>query len=136
MSSRPGDHSSSDAARILIVEDDPEVAGAVAEMIRHLGYVPCICDRADEVLCFIKTNKVDLILVDYRLPELTGLDLIRMLEQDNRHIPVVMMTGYAQTESRIPAEKRREFILLKKPITAEPLARALEESLKAVAPAP
>ena len=118
--------------RILIVEDDREVAEAVAELVRHLGYEPCVCSHADEVLRYIQTNKVDLMLVDYRMPELTGLDLIMMLEQDNWHLPVIMMTGYPQTVSRIPAEKRKEFIVLKKPITIEPLAKAIEESLKPV----
>jgi two-component system response regulator HydG len=122
--------SSSAAPRILIVEDDLEVSRAIAQMVRHLGYESSECNHAEAVLSHIASQAVDLMLVDYRLPELTGLDLILML-RDQRWIgPVIMMTGYAQTESRICVEKLNEFTMLRKPIAVPELAKAIQEALK------
>lgn len=119
-------------ARILIVDDDGEVAQALAEMAAQLGHAPTVCNRADEVLRYLDFHKVDLMLIDYRMPEMTGLDVVLLLRQENRNIPVVMMTGYAQTKSRVSAGQLDEFIILKKPITTSQLAKAIEESLKAI----
>jgi CheY-like chemotaxis protein len=69
------------------------------------------------------------MLIDYRLPEVTGLDLILMLRQDNCKVPIIMMTGYSATEDRVSSEKLGVFAILRKPITMPQLARATEESL-------
>jgi two-component system response regulator HydG len=120
------------ALRILIVEDDREVAQAISEIIIHLGHVPCACSHVEEALKFLETQKVDLMLVDYRMPDLTGLDLVFILKQEGRNIPVIMMTGYAETVERVSAGRRDEFIVLKKPITIQALAAAVEESLRSI----
>ena len=73
------------------------------------------------------------MLIDYRMPDMTGLDLILMLRQDSCKIPIMMMTGYSATEDRMSSEKLGKFAILKKPITIPQLARAVEESLKAMA---
>jgi DNA-binding NtrC family response regulator len=120
------------ARRILVVEDDAEVSGSIAQMISHLGHTPCACSHVEQALKFLETEQVDLMLVDYRMPDLTGLDLICILKEEGRHIPVIMMTGFAETEERVLAEGRDQFIVLKKPITVPALGKAVEESLKRI----
>ena len=118
------------ALHILIVEDDAEVSRVLAQMIAHLGYTAHACSRADEALRFLETHKIDLMLVDYRMPELTGLDLISILREEGRMLPVVMMTGYDETEARAFAERRDQLIVLKKPIDLPVLASAIEKALR------
>ena len=116
---------------VLIVEDDFEVARALAQMISHLGYSAYTCSHAEEALKFLEGHKVDLMLVDYRMPELTGLDLISILKEEGRMLPVVMLTGYDETEARALADKRDQLIVLKKPIDLPVLATAMEKALGA-----
>jgi DNA-binding NtrC family response regulator len=118
------------ASRILIVDDDAEVSKAVAQMLEHLGYVPIACGHAEQALQLIRSQKIDLMLVDYRMPDLTGLDLISMVKEENHNIPIIMMTGYTATESRISSEKLDKLIVLKKPITVSVLEKAVKDSLK------
>jgi DNA-binding NtrC family response regulator len=114
------------------VEDDYEVSRALAQMIAHLGYSAYTCGHAEEALKFIAAHRVDLMLVDYRMPELTGLDLISILKEEGRMLPVVMMTGYDETEARAVAEKRDPLIVLKKPIELPVLAAAIEKVWRTV----
>jgi DNA-binding NtrC family response regulator len=117
--------------KILIVEDDAEVLKVISQILSDLGYQSIQCGLAQDAYDGITSRsiEVDLILVDYRLPNMTGLDLIAMLRQENCNIPVVMMTGYAATEERVSAEGMEGFTILKKPIVVDQLAKALVESL-------
>jgi len=127
----PKDESSpSRARRILVVEDDVEVSRAVAQMLEQLGYPSVPCSHAEAALGHIQSEKFDLMLIDYRMPDMTGLDLILMLKQDGCKIPTIMMTGYSATEDRMVSEKFDGVAILKKPITIPQLAKAVEESLK------
>jgi DNA-binding response OmpR family regulator len=111
---------------ILVVEDDSAVAESIAEMLEKMGHSCSICGRVDEALKIIQACDFDLMLVDYRLPEITGLDLILMLRQENCKVPVIMMTGYSATEDRLSTQELDPFTLLKKPLSYEQLASAVE----------
>lgn len=116
--------------RILIVEDDVEVSHILAEMLEHLGYRSVQCGHAQEALEQVRSQPFDLILIDYRMPDMTGVDLIWMLRQDNCHIPVIVMTGYSATEDRISSEKLQVCAVLRKPITLSLLERVVAESMR------
>lgn len=118
-----------DARQILIVDDNLEVSQVVVQMLEHLGYLSVSCGHAQEALVHLQSQKFDLMLIDYRMPEMTGLDLILLLRQEGCNVPIVMMTGYTATEDRILSEKIGDFTILKKPIALPELAEALEESL-------
>ena len=117
------------ARRILVVEDDVEVSRAVAKMLDDLGYPSVACRDAQETLGHIQSQTFDLLLIDYRMPDMTGLDLILMLKQDKSKIPIIMMTGDPATKDRMSAEKLGIFTILRKPITMNQLAMALEGAL-------
>ncbi len=90
--------------RILVVDDDSEAAGVVVAALEHLGYTAVRCAHAQEALRVIPSEKFDLLLIDYRMPDMTGLDLVTALRQDQCKTPVIMMTGHAATENRVPTE--------------------------------
>ena len=115
------------ARRILVVEDDVEVSRAVAHMLNYLGHGATECGHAEEAFRLAQAESFDLLLIDYRMPEVTGLDLIVMLRQEGCNVPVIMMTGYPATEERVSAQSLGVFAILKKPITPEQLAGALAE---------
>jgi DNA-binding NtrC family response regulator len=125
--------SHSPARRILVVEDDTEVRRAVAQMLDQLGYLSVPCSHAQEALDHVQSQKFDLLLIDYRMPDMTGLDLILMLRQESLNVPIIMMTGYSATEDRISSEKLGVFAVLKKPIAAPQLAKTVKDCLEASA---
>jgi CheY-like chemotaxis protein len=122
--------------RILVVDDDKEVSSAIVRAFEHLGHVAVCCGHAQEALDVIPTQTFDLLLVDYRMPDMTGLDLISILRQDACKIPAIMMTGHFATEDRVPMDQLGISAILKKPITLPQLERVLEESLLATGTRP
>jgi len=113
--------------RILVVEDDGEVLRAVSHMLNYLGHAVTECGHAEEAFRLVQAEPFDLLLIDYRMPEMTGLDLIVMLRQEGCNVPVIMMTGYPATEERVTAQNLGVFAILKKPITPEQLSSAMAE---------
>ena len=113
--------------RILVVEDDVEVSRAIAHILSDLGHNPIICNHAEEAFSLIRSQQFDLLLIDYRMPEMTGLDLIVMLRQECCNVPVIMMTGYPATEERVSSQSLGVFAILKKPLSSEQLAGVVDE---------
>jgi CheY-like chemotaxis protein len=117
--------------RILVVDDDKDVATAIVRAIETLGHTVASCSHAQEAFEAIAAQNFDLLLVDYRMPDMTGLDLITLLREEGRKIPAIMMTGHFATEDRVRVEQLGISTILHKPITLPILSRALEESLLA-----
>jgi DNA-binding NtrC family response regulator len=105
--------------RILVVEDDVDVSRTIAEMLDRLGHIPAVCNQS---------KSFDLLLIDYRMPEMTGLDLIVMLRQECSNVPIIMMTGYPATEERVSSKRLGVSAILRKPVTAEQLDSTINEA--------
>jgi CheY-like chemotaxis protein len=115
--------------KILVVDDDAAALRVMGDMIEHLGHVPILCAGAQEALGRLQAEPCEILLVDYRMPELTGIDLLTILQTESFHLPVIMMTGYAATEERVSLEKLGIVAVLRKPIAPAQLAGAVEACL-------
>jgi CheY-like chemotaxis protein len=114
---------------ILVVDDDLAVAQTIVQVLDLLGYKSIRCSNAMEALSQIESQHFDLVLTDYRMPEMTGLDLVSQLRRDECDIPVVMMTGYLATAERFSPEKLGVFSVLQKPINQAQLEKTVRDCL-------
>jgi putative two-component system response regulator len=99
VAARPGPTS----ARILIVDDDPVVRETIRDSLEYLGYRTQGAASAEEVLERIPGETPDLILLDVRMPGITGIELCRQLkaDQSTRLIPIVLLTAQGELDSRV-----------------------------------
>lgn len=90
-------------ARILIVDDDPVVRETIRDSVRHLGYETREAGSAEEGLERLAEELPDLVLLDVRMPGITGIELCRQLKADQttRLIPVVLLTAQGELETRV-----------------------------------
>jgi two-component system response regulator HydG len=116
-------------AKILFVEDDPAFAMMIELFLRKKGHQTYSCRRAREAEKAIEKEKFDLLLLDYRLPDGTGLDVMRLARQKHGAIPAVIMTSLNDIRTAVRAMRAGAFDYIAKPVNHEELQMVLEEAL-------
>jgi two-component system phosphate regulon response regulator PhoB len=91
--------------RLLIVDDDPDIRDVVSAMLEAVGLSVTAVESAEEALEHVAREPVDLLLVDWNLPRMTGVDLCRTLRKDPRHasLPVLFLTAHASSQDMVEA---------------------------------
>jgi DNA-binding NtrC family response regulator len=84
---------------ILIVDDKLQVRQVLEQVLEMGGYHVSSVGSAREALDSLRVNRVDLIISDIRMPEMSGYDLLKIVKRDYPDIAVVMMTGYGEAYS-------------------------------------
>lgn len=79
---------------ILLVDDDPDFTQGIAEILESQGYTVEAAVNGDEAIRRIVDNGISMMLIDLRLPELDGLEVIRRLDELGQNVPTVILTGY------------------------------------------
>jgi signal transduction histidine kinase/ActR/RegA family two-component response regulator len=117
------------SARILFVEDDPEVADATAELLQDIGYWPIEAHDADAALeALDRDPTIALVLSDIVMPgRLNGLELARTLRQHRPELPVLLATGYSQYVSAAVSDG---FGLVEKPYRRASLAASIRAAIE------
>ena len=114
---------------ILIVDDAPETLEVLRRNLEAEGYRVITASGVAEALTVLQGAPVDLVITDYRMPMVSGLDLIRHVRENLADTEVVMITGYASIEGAIEAIKTGAEEYLAKPFTDEELFDAVRRAL-------
>lgn len=117
-------------ATILCVDDEPSIGVVLEHTLAKLGHTPILVASVDEAMRTVQRTPLDLIIADYRMPQHTGLDLLRMLEKEGFRLPVIIMTGYSSIEHAVMSIKSGAIDYLTKPIRAETLEIAVNQALE------
>jgi two-component system chemotaxis response regulator CheY len=119
----------SPAITILIVDDFPAMRRIIKNILRQLGYNHII-EAEDGALALAKLQqeKIDFVISDWNMPNMTGLDLLKAIRADAKlqHIPVLMVTAEALKENVIEAVKAGVNNYIVKPFTPETLQEKME----------
>lgn len=116
---------------ILVVDDDPLVLDSAADMLEDQGHTVFRATSAEQALGMLTQGlHVDLVITDYAMPRMSGLDLIRALPTVRCHAPVILASGFAEAG----ADVGLELIQLNKPFTQEELNTAVEQAVRSEEP--
>lgn len=114
-------------AAILLVEDDPRVSRSTVGALEELGYLPMACGSGAEALEILRASeRIDLIITDVMMPEMSGPELIRRVSQDHPDIAVLFVTGFVGEAGE---EDLSGYDMLRKPFTVSALADAVAKAL-------
>ncbi|MDT8364244.1 MAG: phosphate regulon transcriptional regulator PhoB, partial [Nitrosomonas sp.] len=91
------------SATILIVEDEPAIQELISYNLRNTGYVVLCADTAEEAVAMVNDVLPDLVLVDWMLPNMSGIDFVRLLRsgQRTKPIPIIMLTARVDETDKI-----------------------------------
>ena len=116
---------------ILIIEDEAVFAGAVRKRLKRGGYNAEVAGTLAEGVRKISEKTPDLLLLDMRLPDGSGLDLLGTLQtSDDNAYPVLVMSAYGEIEDAVSAMKSGASDYLKKPIDLDELMITVEKVLE------
>jgi CheY-like chemotaxis protein len=120
-------HSAVQAKRVVIVEDDPDVATLIASILEDAGYRPFVVQDGRRALQVVRELKPVVITLDLELPGLDGRSVLRRLDADTQteHVPVVVVSGSIQMLTR--EELRLIARALPKPFDSDDLVDAVDE---------
>lgn len=102
--------------RVLIIDDNEELAENLAEILEDEGVCAVVASSGSEGLKVLEREAVDAVLTDMRMPEMTGLEVVRRVKERWPHVPVVVMTAYARDEMLESALREGALEILAKPV--------------------
>jgi two-component system, NtrC family, response regulator AlgB len=124
-------------ATLLIVDDEKNIRNHLATFFETCGHKVRTAESASQALGLLSNGGAfDLVLTDYRMAEMNGVELLLRIKRENPGLPVILMTAYGTVENAVAAMKSGAYDYVTKPFTLEQIqhvvARALEvESLRA-----
>ncbi|HEY1697016.1 MAG TPA: response regulator [Polyangiaceae bacterium] len=122
--------SAPETPRVLVVDDKQEMADMLADDLSDRGFHGISALSGDEALRVLRTERVDVLVTDLRMPDVDGLDLLRASLALDPSRPVIMMTGYGTLDSAMEATGRGAFHYLFKPFRLDVLVRVVEQALR------
>ena len=117
--------------KILMVDDFPTMRRIVKTLLRQLGYTNVVeAEDGLEALTKLKEEKIDLVLLDWNMPKMNGMAVLKAMRSDDelRHVPVVMVTAESKQQDVLEAIKAGVDNYVVKPFTAD----TLEEKIRLV----
>ncbi|MDR3487368.1 MAG: sigma-54 dependent transcriptional regulator [Bradyrhizobium sp.] len=121
---------------VLIVDDEKALRDGLSDAVRDLGYAPVVASSGHEALAVAAQTNPDAALLDLRMPDMDGLQVLTRLRKDaaGTRLPVAIITAYATAANTIEAMRLGAFDHLTKPVGRDDLASLLERMLRARAP--
>ena len=115
---------------ILIVDDDEVIQETLLDVLKKRGYDIFLAGSGKEALETIKKNIIDLVLLDMRLPDVDGLDVLKKVKELDSEILVIMMTAYSDIQTAVAAMKSGAYHYINKPFELDELKLLIEKGLE------
>lgn len=115
--------------KVLIIDDDSSIRNMLSIVLKNEGYEVDAVESAIVALKKLKKETVDLIISDIKMPEISGIELLRKVKSIDREIPVIMITGFGSTNDAVEAMKIGAEDYINKPFNLEELKIIINKSM-------
>ncbi|HEY4219215.1 MAG TPA: sigma-54 dependent transcriptional regulator [Gemmatimonadaceae bacterium] len=119
-------------ATILCLDDEPAIGLILQDTLERAGHQAVSAHNVPQALQALQAGSIDLIISDYRMPGLTGLEFLALLRQEGHDTPLIMLTGYGSIEHAVAAIKAGAIDYITKPVRPEQLELAVNQALEVV----
>jgi DNA-binding NtrC family response regulator len=116
--------------RILVVDDDPEIREAVADVLRQAGYDVDEAKDGKKAIKCIETGSYDLVLTDLNLPKVDGMKVLRHVLDESPDTICIILTGFGTIKGSVEAIKMGAFDYISKPVKSDEIVIVVEKALK------
>ncbi len=116
---------------ILIVEDDPQLRQSFHRLLQEEGYTVRTASSGESGLDEVKKKVPDLVIMDVRLPGMSGMETFQEIRKFDSRLPVIIMTAFGTTDTAIEATKLGAFDYVLKPFDIPDILTLIEQALEA-----
>ena len=116
-------------ARILVVDDDKEITETVRAILEDEGYLVDVAATGNDAVKMTQDSAYDLAILDIRLPDMEGVELLTLMKDAVPRMRKIMLTGYPSLQNAVSALNNKADAYLIKPVNLEKLLRLVREQL-------
>src|SRR5688572_30550822 len=113
--------------RLLLVDDEPLIRESLYEILRMEGYTVETSDTGEKALELMEKQAVDVVVTDFKLPKMSGLQLLKEIKKKYSRTEIIMITGYGSVESAVEAMKVGAYDYITKPINDNEIKLIIEK---------
>ena len=117
-------------AKIVIIDDEPAILQLMTKLCEGLDHQVIGLQSGTEGLKAIGEEKPDLLIVDLRIGDMSGIEIIQKCSKEFPNMPIIMVTGFGSVETAVEAMRQGAFDYLTKPFELDDLQRTLNKALK------
>jgi two-component system, NtrC family, response regulator HydG len=121
-------------AMVLLIEDDLTFSRILEGFLTKNGFQVKICHTGKEGLKAVSEGPIQIVLLDYRLPDMTGMQVLESLKESSPELSVIIMTSFSDIRTAVKAMKAGALEYITKPINPEELLMLLKQSLAPKSP--
>ena len=118
-------------AEILIVDDDPQLRHSFEKLLRQEGHAVTAAATGESGIAMVRSQRFDLLIMDVRLPGISGLEAFQAVRALEPRLPVIIMTAFGSTETAIEATKMGAFDFVLKPFDIPDILALIRQAIEA-----
>ncbi len=117
-------------AKILIVDDEPSICSGSKIILSEQGYFVEIAWCGEDCMKTILKDNFDLVILDIRLPDMSGLEILKKINNEQIDVSVIIMTGHGTVTNAVEAMKHGAFDFITKPFAEDQLIQSVKKALE------
>lgn len=114
--------------KILVIDDEPIVRTSCVRSLSPEGYEVKSASSGREGLELLENEPVDLVLLDLKMPDMDGIEVLKIIKNRWPETKIIMITGYSTVETAVKTLKLGAFSYLEKPFTPDTLLETVKEA--------
>ena len=116
--------------RVLIIDDDESMREVLQEALSQRNFEVTSRGSADEALRLLTEHEIDVVVTDFNMPTMTGVELCRRIIANREDLPVIVMTAFGSMETSVAAIRAGAYDFVTKPLEIDDLVMTIERALK------
>ncbi len=119
-----------DKIRVLLVDDEEDFRESLAAELKRKNFVPACTDSAANAIHWLEENDTDVALLDIRMPQIDGIELLKRIKQISPDTEVIILTGYGTLDNAVEAMKAGACDFLRKPCRLQEVEVAIKNAFE------
>jgi DNA-binding NtrC family response regulator len=115
--------------RVLIVDDNRDISSLLSALMNKEGLTSMMAPDGETALRMVPAARPDMLLVDIKMPGIDGMEVLKRVKETNPHLPVVLITAYAEVPASVAAMRAGAFDYLAKPFDHSEVIRVVRAAL-------